>query len=696
VCYAPVSGDGVVSRGGGIGPWLDGLAPLPQIDDPVERLSAHLVARTIDLLIGAGGLFFVVFSMAPAPMPGLYLLSLPIAVAFLIALRRLLNRGRVRTVALALCASGWLVVACDLPVNGPNTVAVGGFVLLIMVAGLTLGRRGAAVLCGLTIAALLPLMLGFVHGSFGTPAGPAKLVHYVTQVLLGGLLAAWWASRTRALLAELRRSETRRALILAETPDAIVSSDANGIMTFQNHAAEEMLGYPSSEVVGRPIRELQAAQGAVLPKVLERFRGATNGAALPVEELTLTHRDGHRVVVEAKGVALRDEGRIVGTLSILRDVTARKTVENERAALQRKLAGAQRMEAMGWIAGGVAHDFNNLLTVILCAAESVRGGPAAEALADISDAAKRGAVLTRQLLTFSRRQVTHPEPIDVNRAISDIEPVLRRLLGERVTSRLSLAPALPAVVIDPGQLDQVLLNLAANARDAMPGGGDLSIATRFDAGDSGSLVEIVVSDTGAGMDAETLASVFEPFFTTKGERGTGLGLAVVYGVVRSAGGTVSATSQPGAGTTFRLSLPASEHAPSHAAPPDGKGKAAAWRVALVDDDALVRRALGASLRAAGFTVEELSCPATLDDVPALEEKLAGIDALMTDIAMPGLTGVDLALELRRRGCDVPIVFVSGYAEHDLVERARAIPRSRWLQKPLTASDVSECLEQLRD
>jgi PAS domain S-box-containing protein len=499
----------------------------------------------------------------------------------------------------------------------------------------------------------------------------------------------------RLLLAELRRSEARRTLLLEESPDAIVSTDRYGFVSFLNRAAEEMLGYPARDAVGRPWRDLPSLRGAGSRLLGEQLvRPARTSDPGPFEEIVLAHRDGHPLTVEVKGVALRDEGKVVGTMSILRDISQRKQADAERAALQQQLATAQRMEAMGRIAGGVAHDFNNLMTIILCAAEAAHDGPADEALADIRDAAQRGGLLTRQLLTFSRRQISHPVPIDVNRSIREIQPMLQRLLGEQIAVHLTLAPELPAVVIDPAQLDQVLLNLAANARDAMPSGGTLTISSR--PLDEGARVELVLADTGVGMDAATMASIFEPFFSTKGERGTGLGLAVVEGVVRAAGGAVDATSEPGRGTTFCVTLPGTNQAVSQAPPLSGEAERTPWRVVLVDDDPNVRRAVAASLRAAAFVVEEVPCPENLEDLASIEGRLGEVDALVTDILMPRVNGVDLALELRRRGCTAPIVFVSGYAEHALVERTRGISRSRWLQKPFTASELSESLKQLVD
>ncbi|HLK40411.1 MAG TPA: ATP-binding protein [Polyangiaceae bacterium] len=663
---------------GGLQRHLRRLASLPDLGDPAERLSAHLVARTIDLLIVSVILFALARAVAPSPWPAQYALTLPISLAFLLVMRWQLHRGRVRRVAKVLCAIGWVVVGLDLPTYGPNTVSLGGFVVLILIGGLTLGATAATMLSAATIALYVPFLLGWVPGPFAAYGRPERLVHYATQLVLAAVLTAWWARRTRKLLADLRQSEAWRTLLLEESPDAIVSTDLAGVTTFQNRAAYELLGEPGAEGGQRPWTTLAPGQ-----------QGSS-----ALREVAFTRRDGRAVVVEAKAAALREEGTAVGTLSILRDVTDRKRSEVERDALQRQLASAQRMEAMGRIAGGVAHDFNNLLTIVLGAVDSIgsTGGAADGALDDVREAARRGTLLTRQLLAFSRPHLAHPRLTDVNGAIRTIRPVLERLVGHGITLEVRLAPSLPAVLVDRGQLDQVLLNLTANARDAMSGGGTLTIATASK--DDEPTVEIGVADTGHGMDSDTLASIFEPFYTTKGEHGTGLGLAVVHSVVRAAGGTVTAESEPGVGSIFRVALPASARVPPPASPRSVRAASVSWRVALVDDDPLVRRAIHASLSRSVCAVEDVDAPSDLAGVPAVAARLARVDALITDVVMPGVSGVDLALELRRQGCNVPILFVSGYAEHRLIERAREVSRSQLIQKPIDVDDVRKRLEQL--
>ncbi|MGD0675016.1 MAG: ATP-binding protein [Polyangiaceae bacterium] len=661
------------------------LARVPPVNDPADAISASLVAHTIDVLVVAVLLFGLGAALA-GRLTALYALTLPVALAILVALRAILNRGHVRRAAYALCTAGWLLVAIDLQQHGEDTIAVGGFVVLIVIGGLTLGLLGAVALSLATTALLAPFLLGAIHGTFSIPTGRDRFVHYTTQLVLAGAVAGWWALRTRRLMTDLRRSEARRSLLLEASPDAIVSSDALGTMTFLNRATEQMLGYAASETVGRRWSDLQHVFGADFVRLMVGLTlTPSSGDHAPPEELTLIHRDGHSVVVDVKGMPLYEDGQIVGVVAILRDITSRKKAETERASLQRQLAMAQRMEAVGRVAGGVAHDFNNLLTIILAAAET--GDP--QAIEDIGEAARRGVALTRQLLAFGGAKHSDPRPIDVNRAIAAIRPMLGRVLGTDVNLEIRLTPETAPVVIDPAQLDQVLVNLAANARDAMPDGGMLTVSTQL----NGDRVELHVADTGVGMAPATLASAFEPFFTTKGDGGTGLGLAVVQNIVQGVGGTIASTSVPGRGTSFTFSFPVSSELPF--VPPVVRRAAvrAARRAVFVDDNSFLRQVVVRALERAGFVVDafEGGC-----DLPAIEAQLAGADVLITDLVMPGTSGVDLALELRRRNCQVPILFVSGYAEHALLKRVREVSRSSILPKPFTAQDVAERLGELQD
>jgi len=665
--------------------FINRIAPVPPLSDPADAISASLVAGAIAFLL-VSVILFVIVSAAAGRMPAVYALTLPIGIVLLVTLRWVLRRGHVRSAAYALCAFGWLLVAVDVQQRGPDTLSVGGFIVLTVIGGLTLGPRGTVALTAATVALLALFLLGFVHGPFTIPTSSDRLVHYTTQLVLAGSLSAWWAMRTRRLLRELRQSEARRTLLLEASPDAIVSSDARGVITFQNRATEQMLGYPATELVGRPWHELPPMRGADVGRLMFQFAATVEeGIHHPPEELTLIHRDGHDVVVDVKGVALYEDGTIVGTVSNFREITARKKAEAERTLLQRQLVSAQRMEAMGLVAGGVAHDFNNLLTVILAAAET--SDP--ESLGDVREAARRGVALTRQLLAFSGRKPSDPRPTDINQAITAISPMLARLLGATVNLDVRLAAQAGNIVIDAGQLDQVIVNLAANGRDAMPNGGTLTISTDSKAG----RVELRVGDTGLGMDASTLASAFEPFFTTKGDRGTGLGLAVVQNIVREAHGTVTCTTEPGLGTKFTLNFPASAGVQAPPASHRGGTIARSRRVVFVDDNALVRRGIVRVLERGGFVVDAFD---GAQDVSAIEASLAGADALITDLVMPGRSGVDLAIELRSRNCQVPIVFVSGYAEHSLLARIREVSCSSLLEKPFTLQDLVERLGELQD
>jgi PAS domain S-box-containing protein len=659
------------------------VVAIPAMRDPADAISASLVGRTIDVLLVGVILFWAAAALA-GRLLDLSVVTLLAGLLMLIVLRWLLGRGHVQSVGYALCSLGWLLVGTDLQLHGPDTIAVGGYVVLIVVGGLTLGLRGAVALTAATVALLAPFLLGAVRGGFVAPTGRDRFIHYTTQLVLAGTLAGWWASRTRRLMTDLRRSEMRRSLLLEESPDSIVSADATGVMTFQNRATVRMLGYPASEIVGRPWFEVPPLRGVDAGHLASQFSRLVKNGNLPTEELTLLHRDGHPVVVDVKGMPLYEDGKMVGSVAILRDITARKKAEAERASLQRQLASAQRLEAVGRVAGGVAHDFNNLLTIILAAADT---GDSA-AMDDIREAARRGVTLTRQLLTFGGRKSNDPRPIDLHHAMISLRPMLARVLGADVTLELRLAKAVAAVVIDAGQLDQVLVNLVANARDAMPRGGTVTLATEL----KGDCVELRVVDTGSGMDAATLASAFEPFFTTKGDRGTGLGLAVVHNIVQEARGTIRCTSEPGRGTTFTLGFPVSAAVPpTPVAQPPGLG-ARAQRIVLVDDDALVRQVVVRALKRAGFAVDAFEGG---QDVSAIEARLDGADALVTDLVMPGTSGVDLALELRRRHCEVPILFVSGTAEHALISRVREVPRASFLEKPFSAQDVVDRVGEIR-
>ena len=386
---------------------------------------------------------------------------------------------------------------------------------------------------------------------------------------------------------------------------------------------------------------------------------------------------------------------------------AEAAVRRERLQLQQDLARAQKLEAIGRLAGGVAHDFNNVLTAILGSAELLMmdtppGEHAREEVEIIRDAAVRAQDLIRQLLAFSARQVLQPVVLDLNDLIRDLGRMLRRLIGEDLTLDTDLARDLGAVRADPGQVEQVLVNLAVNARDAMPDGGRLAIRTEnvdvTDGGDvpAGPYALIEVTDTGTGMDAPTLARVFEPFFTTKERgKGTGLGLASVYGIVRQSGGHIAVTSTPGVGTSFRIHLPRVD-APvdtSRAARVVSVPAAGTETLLVAEDEQMVRVLIRKVLEQAGYTVLLASGGAEALQLAARHS--GPIQMLVTDVVMPGMNGRELARRLLELRPDTKVLYLSGYAD-DAVERHGVLdPGTAFMQKPFSpgalASRVREVL-----
>jgi signal transduction histidine kinase len=391
----------------------------------------------------------------------------------------------------------------------------------------------------------------------------------------------------------------------------------------------------------------------------------------------------------------------------LRDAEARRERARSQAMLEDQLRQAQKMEAVGQLAGGIAHDFNNLLTAILgyCELLTDQLGPdkrIGEDLREIMRAAERAAALTRQLLAFSRRQVLTVEPIDLNLVIRGMETMLTRLLGERIRIGTELAHGLPTVMADATQLEQVVLNLAVNARDAMPDGGDVTLRTRnLGAGVAGSdpdvpvWVELTVSDTGTGMSAETRSRIFEPFFTTKERgRGTGLGLAAVHGIVTQLHGSIGVESVVGQGTTFRIVLPATPLPASSATAtaPIGRLPAGVGTVLVVEDQRGVRAFIKLALQRFGYRVLEADSAETA--LRLVEQTDHPIHLLLTDVVLPKMAGSELAERLRETVPGLPVLFMSGYTQDVSTAQGFLKPGVHLLEKPFTMHALLTKIRQL--
>jgi PAS domain S-box-containing protein len=481
--------------------------------------------------------------------------------------------------------------------------------------------------------------------------------------------------------AVLREHEQKLRAVFETALDAIFITDDDRRYVDVNPAGCELLGVARRDLLGRRIEEFMPAENRV--GVEESWAEFLRRPQQHTEWETL-RADGTVRLAEAS----THPNFLPGLhIAFLRDVTDRKRLEEE-------LLSAQKLDSLGRLAGGVAHDFNNLLTGITGYAslllERANGdGELRRDLNEIKRAADRAAELTKQLLAFGRRQVLKPRPLDLNAVLADTGLLLRRLLGEHVELELSPADDLGTVRADPGQLEQVIVNLAVNARDAMPDGGKLTIATR----NAGDHVELVVSDTGVGMDEETRAQAFEPFFTTR-EQGVGLGLASVYGIVHQSGGEVTVESSPGSGSTFVVRLPRvpdTIEAPTPTPPPEraqGTGT-----ILLVEDEDVVRELARRVLERQGYTV--LTCANGGEAVALADADDRRIDLLLTDVVMPGLRGYEVAQRVAATRPDIKILYMSGYAEEALVGRA-TINGSALIEKPFAidalASRVREALE----
>jgi two-component system cell cycle sensor histidine kinase/response regulator CckA len=511
---------------------------------------------------------------------------------------------------------------------------------------------------------------------------------------------------------ELRRSRVLYRDLTETARDVVITIMPDGQIASLNRAFEKLTGWPRRDWLGRPFTSLvhpdDAGQAAQL---LQRVG---QDGALPVLELRLLRQAAGPVSTEFTATPQMQDGKLLGCLGIARDVSDRKRVEESLRLTEERLRQAQKMEAVGRLAGGVAHDFNNLLTVILGCSDMlldsfVADPEARDLLEEIKKAGERAAGLTRQLLTFSRKQVVKPQLFDVNGLVTNLEKMLRRLIGEDVQLLTTLHAGPLPVKADPGQLEQVLLNLAVNARDAMPGGGTLTLTTGrgypaggaewYGAEPRQSLYAVVtLTDTGCGMDEQVKKHLFEPFFTTKEPgRGTGLGLATVHGIVQQTGGHIVVVSAPGQGTTFRVYLPlaAEEAAPAAARPNRGGVPAGTETVLLVEDEEGVRALARRALAAKGYTVLEAR-----DGMEALKlyERVAmPIHLVVTDVVMPLLGGVGLVRRLKERNPAVKALFMSGY--HDSTLQRHGAPAGEaadTLQKPFKPDELTQLVRAILD
>jgi PAS domain S-box-containing protein len=565
-----------------------------------------------------------------------------------------------------------------------------------------------------------------VSGVLGEEIAIESLKAGATDYVLKGHMARLPAVLSRALRehAELRQrrraeealrhAEARYRDLFENANDIIYTLDIAGVFTSVNAAGERLFGYPRDQLMRTNIRQFLTPESDALAQMYlaKKLAGPAETTTYEVE---IVRPDATRLPLEVSTRLLFREGQPYEVQGIARDISERRQAEVERRRLEEQLLQAQKMESIGTLAGGIAHDFNNLLTAILGNTQLALDGftagePERVLLTEIEQAARRAATLTNQLLAFSRRQRLERQVIDLNATMSELLNMLRRIIGEDVEIQLDLAPESPAVYADPSQIQQVLMNLAVNARDAMPAGGQLRIATRsvhLDKTDSqtypwtrpGLYAQIVVSDDGAGIDEATQQRIFEPFFTTKEHgKGTGLGLAVVDGIVKQHDGFIQLTSRAGQGATFTIALPATAPAPLPPATPGPQRpvRGGSETILIAEDEEMLRNLVATILRRAGYTV--LLAANGEEAIEIFSQDCEAIDLVILDLIMPRIGGRE-AFERMRAACSsLRALFVTGYgADYDLHGDPTDLPpNATLLRKPYQVAALNQAVRDILD
>jgi PAS domain S-box-containing protein len=524
-----------------------------------------------------------------------------------------------------------------------------------------------------------------------------------SELLEGTLVDITERKLTTLAIEEWKRRYDDAVLASAQI---IYESDPESSRVTLGGCVREILGYSAEELSG----DAQAWLALIHPEdkahYLEKLRSAaTTSGTIEFEYRARRKNNSYRTLWEQGRVVLDASGRVIRIVGFISDIT-------ERRALEAQLRQAQKMEAVGRLAGGIAHDFNNLLTIIngysaMQFERTAPSDPVHHEAEQIRAAADRASALTQQLLAFSRQQVLQPARVNLNDVVRNVEKLLRRLIGEDIEVLLALASDLGTVKVDPGQVDQVLMNLVVNARDAMPGGGKLTIQTnnvelednyvkKHDSIRAGNYVLLAVSDSGTGMDPDTQARMFEPFFTTKEPgKGTGLGLPMVYGIVKQSGGSLEVYSEPNHGTTVKIYLPRVEEAPEITTSPvvTSSRVQGSERILLMEDDRLVQGLVVEVLTARGYTVHAVQ---KTEELESVIQQTAACDLLLTDVVMPKTSGPEIARRVSQRWPRIKVLFMSGYTTNAIVHHGVLDEGLFFLQKPFTPAALAAKVREVLD
>lgn len=497
----------------------------------------------------------------------------------------------------------------------------------------------------------------------------------------------------------LRQSEERYRDYFENAKDAIYVHDLDGRYIMVNKAGEELIGYSREEILRMRISDVVPRK--CLDQIHERLKEKLEDHSLTIYEVEAIRKDGSRVPIEVSSRLIYENGVPVAVQGSARDITERKRSEEALRASQLQLQQSQKLEAIGQLAGGVAHDFNNMLTAIIGYTDlSLRRvgleNPIRRNLEETKKAAERAASLVRQLLAFSRKQILEPKVLDLNDVVKDMHKMLTRLIGENIKLATRLESDLGRVKADPCQVEQIIVNLVVNARDAMPRGGRVTVETANVALDvhnaskhvsvkPGEYVMLAVSDTGSGMDQETQARIFEPFFTTKEVgKGTGLGLSTVYGIVKQSGGNIWVYSEQGLGTVFKVYLPRIDDATARTIAKQEQETNAprgTETILLVEDEDVVRGLTRKILMQAGYNV--LDAKSGDEAIRLCQTEAGPIDLLLTDVVMPEISGKEVADRLLELRPSIRVLFMSGYTDEAIVQHGVLDANVKFIQKPFT-------------
>jgi two-component system, cell cycle sensor histidine kinase and response regulator CckA len=594
---------------------------------------------------------------------------------------------------LALTAIALIATLLFRPLIEPNFFGL--FFVVVVLSSWFYGSPGG--MLGTALSAIVVLFF-FLKPASSASSGRWNAVLQSTSFILLSALITWLASGWRA-------SKGLLAATLSSIGDAVIATDAAARVTFLNPVAEGLTGWRQPDAKGKPLSSVlriideKSREPAENP-VEKAIRGG--GVVGMGSHTVLISKDGAEIPVEDSASPIRDEtGKLIGAILVFRDVTGRKQLEEQ-------LSQSQKMEAIGRLAGGVAGDFNNLLTVITGYSELLRTelagtNPLRKFAEEIMYAAERAAGLTRQLLAFSRGQAALVRMLDLNAVLTGMESMLGRLLGENIELIVLPGPKLGRIKADPVQIEQVIMNLATNSREAMPTGGKLVLETaNVDLDESGakkvgakpgSYVMLAVSDTGVGMDAETRSRLFEPFFTTKEQgQGSGLGLSTVYGIVRQTDGYITVYSQLGCGTIFEIYIPRVTEAPETTPAKPVRLPKGSETILLVDDEDGVRKLVSSILHNNGYTVIEARNGQ--EALAAYEKNAHKIDLVVTDVVMPQMNGFELGQQLEKKNPELQILYISGFRDSGATGDGE--PARPFLHKPFTPDVLLNKVRELLD